>query len=48
MKSHFCYLAMLLFFSLCVAHQAPLSIFQAKILEWVAVSFSRGSSRPRD
>ena len=23
-------------------------IFQAKILEWVATSFSRGSSRPRD
>ena len=23
-------------------------IFQARILEWVAVSFSRGSSRPRD
>ena len=23
-------------------------IFQAKILEWVAISFSRGSSRPRD
>ena len=32
--------------------QAPGSsvhgIFQARILEWVAVSFSRGSSRPRD
>ena len=29
-----------------VAHQAPLSIgiLQAKILEWVAISFSRGSS----
>ena len=23
-------------------------IFQARILEWVAVSFSRGSSQPRD
>ena len=23
-------------------------ILQARILEWVAVSFSRGSSRPRD
>ena len=23
-------------------------IFQARILEWVAMSFSRGSSRPRD
>ena len=23
-------------------------IFQAEILEWVAISFSRGSSRPRD
>ena len=23
-------------------------IFQARILEWVAISFSRGSSRPRD
>ena len=33
-----------------VACQAPPSIgfFQAKILEWVAISFSRGSSWPRD
>ena len=33
-----------------VAHQAPLSngIFQARILECVAISFSRGSSWPRD
>ena len=33
-----------------VASQNPLSmgIRQARILEWVAVSFSRGSSRPRD
>ena len=34
----------------CVAHQTPLSvhgIFQARMLEWVAISFSRGSSRPR-
>ena len=33
-----------------VAHQAPLSmgIFQARILEWVAMPSSRGSSRPRD
>ena len=23
-------------------------IFQAKVLEWIAISFSRGSSRPRD
>ena len=23
-------------------------IFQAKILEWAAISYSRGSSRPRD
>ena len=23
-------------------------IFQAKILEWVAIPFSRGSSKPRD
>ena len=29
-----------------VAHQVPLSMgfFQARILEWVAISFSRGSS----
>ena len=29
-----------------VAHQAPLSMgtLQARILEWVAISFSRGSS----
>ena len=33
-----------------VAHQAPFvhSISQARILEWVAIFFSRGSSRPRD
>ena len=32
------------------AHQAPLyvGIFQARILEWFAVSFSRGSSQSRD
>ena len=29
--------------------QAPLhGIFQVRILEWVAISFSRGSSQPRD
>ena len=33
-----------------VAHQAPLYIviFQTRILEWVAISSSRGSSRPKD
>ena len=33
-----------------VAHQAPLSmrIFQARILQWVAITFSRGSSWPRN
>ena len=32
-----------------VTQQAPLSmIFQARILEWVAISYSRGSSQPRD
>ena len=33
-----------------VAHQAPQSmeIFQVRVLEWVAISFSRGSSWPRD
>ena len=33
-----------------VARLAPLSveISQARILEWVAISFSRGSSPPRD
>ena len=33
-----------------IASQAPLSmeIFQARILEWVAISFSRESSQPRD
>jgi len=32
-----------------IAHQTPQSIFltsQARILEWVAISFSRGSSKP--
>ena len=33
-----------------VAHQAPLSMgtLQARILEWIAISFSRRSSLPRD
>ena len=33
-----------------VALQAPLSmgILQVRILEWVAMPFSRGSSRPKD
>ena len=33
-----------------IAHQVPLSmgILQARILEWVAMSSSRGSSQPRD
>ena len=26
----------------------PSGVFQARILEWVAISFSRGSSRPKD
>ena len=32
-----------------IACQAPLSMefSQARILKWVAISFSRGSSRPR-
>ena len=42
---------MLLYFSSdFLAHQAPLTmgILQARILEWVAIPFSRGSSQPRD
>ena len=33
-----------------LAYQAPLSvgILQARILKWVAISFSRGYSQPRD
>ena len=33
-----------------VTHQAPMSmgLSRQKILEWVAISFSRGSSQPRD
>ena len=31
-----------------IAHQAPPGILQTRILEWVAVPSSRGSSRPRD
>ena len=29
-------------------HSSVHRIFQARVLEWVAISFSRGSSRPRD
>ena len=32
-----------------VAHRALLSlILQARILEWITITFSRGSSQPRD
>ena len=32
-----------------VVHQVPVQwISQARVLEWVAISFSRGSSQPRD
>ena len=31
-----------------IAHEAPLVIFQTGILEWVAISSSKGSSWPRD
>ena len=31
-----------------IAHQTPLSMRFSRILEWVAVFFSRGSSQPRD
>ena len=33
-----------------VADQAPLSmgLLQARILEWIAMPFSKGSSKPRD
>ena len=44
-------LSCLLFATLwTVAHQAPLSmgILQARMLEWVAMPSSRGSSPPRD
>ena len=29
-------------------HSSVHGIFQARVLEWVAISFSRGSSQPRD
>ena len=32
----------------CLSGSSVHGIFQARILEWVAVSFSRGSSSPRD
>ena len=35
-----------------VPYQGPQAtvhgVFQARVLEWVAISFSRGTSRPRD
>ena len=52
--THTCILAQLLchsqFFATpwTVAHQSPLSIFQAGILDWVAISSSSGSSQPKD
>ena len=34
----------------CVIHQAllPMGILQARILRWIAIPFSRGTSQPRD
>ena len=32
----------------CLPGSSIHGIFQARILEWVAISFSRGSSRPKD
>ena len=32
----------------CVGSLGPHGILQVRILQWVAISFSRGSSRPRD
>ena len=29
-------------------HVTVHGVFQARVLEWVAISFSRGTSRPRD
>ena len=29
-------------------NSSVLAVFQARILEWVAIPFSRGSSQPRD
>ena len=48
--SHSVMSKMLFATSWSVAHQAPLSmrILQARILEWVAIPSSRGSSLPRD
>ena len=47
-----CMLSCIQLFCDPVACSPPVSfvygIFQARILEWVAISFSRGSSRPRD
>ena len=47
--SHFCHV-WLFVTPQTVARQAPLSMgfFQVRILEWVAISLSRGSSWPRD
>ena len=49
MLSHFSHIQLFVI-PWTVAHQAPLSmgILQARILEWVAMPFSRGSSPPRN
>ena len=45
-----CFVAKQLMTTWTIACQAPLSMgfLQARILEWVAIPFSRGSSRPRN
>ena len=49
-----CYLVIKLYFTLCNPKDCSppgssvCGIFQARILEWVAISFSRGSFQPRD
>ena len=50
----YCYLAAKLYLTLCNPMDSSLpgssvhGISQARILEWVAISFSQRSSRPRD
>ena len=36
------------YLTLCNTVDCVHGIFQARVLEWVAISFSRGSSQPRD
>ena len=48
MEKNFLKVYIYVYICIYVRHQGLHLILQARILEWVAIPFSRGSSQPRD